>query len=1526
KKKKKNAVKETSEPFRLEKRKATVTKEPPVTNLHVGMLMMGCIKEVKDFELTLSLPYGFTGYVQAVNVSEAYTKIISEQAEKDSLAPLSDLFAPGMLVRCAVSSLEKTSRGFHSIKLSVNPKDVNKALNASSLRPGMLLSGCVVSSEDHGYLIDLGVVGVKAFLPRQKAQVFLKQSGKAAALRVGQYLNCVIEEVKSDGRIGVSVDHLLVSYGISRNLSCPHALLCPFCLQVFADKVILSFLSSYTGTVDFLHLDPRKSGTYCVDQEVKACILWVNPSNKDIHLTLRQSFLHPGSSLRQLSSSQTGSVLENCTVKSLFKSVGALVTLDDGNVGFAFVSSYKDVSEFFLKEGTSHTVRVLEFSPMDEMLFGTVLSIGSVGMEVKVTSHITGLVPRLHLADVPLHHPELKYNKGLSIRCRVLTIIPSEKKLILTRKKTLINSKLTIISSYQDVQPGLVTHGFILSVKSYGCVVKFYNEVQGLVLRSELSAEHISNPEETFYVGQVVKVRVLDCDPAKERMTLSFRISEEENEQQPERHSDKGNLESGKVVDVKIVQKTETGLNVVTLPEEKHAFLPTMHLSDHVENCELLWRFLEKGDQLPGVMYLSRVLTKKPSLISSVLEGQCIKDMSEVQTGMILTGYVKTIMPYGIFVAFPYGLVGLAPNAALHDRFVPEITDHFKEGQTVVAKVTETDEVKKRFLVTLKMSECAPDDLSQGSFSGLSQCFSERQLLIHKTFPVSGHISTLVPGEKLTVVVEEVKEDGSILFSIGQIPGAETVSAVKHVVSGQKAKVVVLHVDPLKSEVFVSLDKTLLAKKKEKLTENSTHFALVQHIAQEFAVVSLEGSSHLAAIPVTRHFNDTYQPSSEKLHVGQRVSITLKTTSSKEHGLLLAVRNASGKTKRKGGQRKPKAVLAQSMENGLQVGEVVTGTVKTVKPNSVIVSITDKVFGFLHASQITEELQSGSCPTATLRPNQTISCRNVSVSPLGNLKGMFFLKFCKDLYSFVFQVLKRPDKHFRQGQALSATVVGVDESPNCLSLSLTGSRELKEGDIVIGCVKTFSPSTGLIVTLPFGKTGKADLTNLSDCYADATPDAFTPGKFVRCFVLSASGYIRLSLRQSRITPALNTKVVDPEITSVQDLEEGQLVNGFVEKISPRGLFFRYFVISGQFSGGEISLVETNLNPSNDGKGQSVTNVEAKPRLQIPSGFSWDVDVQTLKTSLVDVKKDSSDSEDEEEEPKPKTKKSAKEKALEKKEAEKELSKVEATLLDSSRQPQSADDFDRLVISSPNSSILWLQYMAFHLHATEIEKARAVAERALKTISFREEQEKLNVWVALLNLENMYGTEESLLKVFERAVQYNEPLKVFLQMADIYIKSEKFKEAENLFGTMLKRFRQESAVWLKNAAFLLKRGQGEATHRLLQRALKCLPDKEHVDVITKFAQLDMFESTLSNYPKRTDLWSVYIDLMMKHGSQKEVRDIFERVIHLSLAAKRIKFFFKRYLDYEKKHGTAESIQAVKEKALKYVESKSSLTST
>ena len=52
-----------------------------------------------------------------------------------------------------------------------------------------------------------------------------------------------------------------------------------------------------------------------------------------------------------------------------------------------------------------------------------------------------------------------------------------------------------------------------------------------------------------------------------------------------------------------------------------------------------------------------------------------------------------------------------------------------------------------------------------------------------------------------------------------------------------------------------------------------------------------------------------------------------------------------------------------------------------------------------------------------------------------------------------------------------------------------------------------------------------------------------------------------------------------------------------------------------------------------------------------------------------------------------------------------------------------------------------------------------------------------------------------------------------------------QEAGELYNRMLKRFRQEKAVWVKYGAFLLRRGKAEASHRVMQRALECLPKKE-----------------------------------------------------------------------------------------------------
>lgn len=70
----------------------------------------------------------------------------------------------------------------------------------------------------------------------------------------------------------------------------------------------------------------------------------------------------------------------------------------------------------------------------------------------------------------------------------------------------------------------------------------------------------------------------------------------------------------------------------------------------------------------------------------------------------------------------------------------------------------------------------------------------------------------------------------------------------------------------------------------------------------------------------------------------------------------------------------------------------------------------------------------------------------------------------------------------------------------------------------------------------------------------------------------------------------------------------------------------------------------------------------------------------------------------------------KEQVPKKQQAEKELVCLEKALIDPSCPPESSDNFEHLVLSSPNSSILWVQYLTFNLQATETEKDQAMAKR------------------------------------------------------------------------------------------------------------------------------------------------------------------------------------------------------------------------
>lgn len=66
-----------------------------------------------------------------------------------------------------------------------------------------------------------------------------------------------------------------------------------------------------------------------------------------------------------------------------------------------------------------------------------------------------------------------------------------------------------------------------------------------------------------------------------------------------------------------------------------------------------------------------------------------------------------------------------------------------------------------------------------------------------------------------------------------------------------------------------------------------------------------------------------------------------------------------------------------------------------------------------------------------------------------------------------------------------------------------------------------------------------------------------------------------------------------------------------------------------------------------------------------------------------------------------------------------------------------------------------------LENLDAEAARRVTERAVKAVSMTAEDDKLNLWIAYMNLESKFGTEKQLQEVVKRALDVNDRRKVYI---------------------------------------------------------------------------------------------------------------------------------------------------------------------
>ena len=294
--------------------------------------------------------------------------------------------------------------------------------------------------------------------------------------------------------------------------------------------------------------------------------------------------------------------------------------LDLGNSVFGFCPLglvYDDKKDAIGKEykiGSHHACRLVQFNRLDgfaivslqpsvlnrpymkfadlkvgEAVEGKVERHGDYGMTVSLTDTIRGMVPRLHLADVDLKNPKARFKEGGAVKCRVLSLEPEKRRLLLTCKRSLVQSDKERLCDYSQAKPGEVYQGVIAAVREIGCVVRFFGDVVGRVHKLELSSiQLVTDPKAVFSVGQTVECRVLECKPASRELKVSFRL-------------DRGDplaavdgLDVSVVMDLEVMGVTSGGINL-RAPSGELAFLPTPHLSDYPSLCAPLLKIHQAG-------------------------------------------------------------------------------------------------------------------------------------------------------------------------------------------------------------------------------------------------------------------------------------------------------------------------------------------------------------------------------------------------------------------------------------------------------------------------------------------------------------------------------------------------------------------------------------------------------------------------------------------------------------------------------------------------------------------------------------------------------------------------------------------------------------------------------------------------------------------------------------------------------------------------------------------------------------------
>jgi small subunit ribosomal protein S1 len=150
---------------------------------------------------------------------------------------------------------------------------------------------------------------------------------------------------------------------------------------------------------------------------------------------------------------------------------------------------------------------------------GTISNIVDFGAFVDLDG-IDGLIHISELSWSHVNHPSEILTIGDKVTVKVLDIDRDRQRISLGLKQTQEDPWQRVVDTYHV---GDELEGTVTKVVTFGAFVEILDGVEGLVHISELAQHHVENPREIIQPGDHVRVKILEIDSERRRLSLSIK-------------------------------------------------------------------------------------------------------------------------------------------------------------------------------------------------------------------------------------------------------------------------------------------------------------------------------------------------------------------------------------------------------------------------------------------------------------------------------------------------------------------------------------------------------------------------------------------------------------------------------------------------------------------------------------------------------------------------------------------------------------------------------------------------------------------------------------------------------------------------------------------------------------------------------------------------------------------------------------------------------------------------------------------